>query len=400
MELIVNERIESNAEVMNKVKIKNFTNVITGGTPSTSKAEYWENGNIPWLNSGELNQKIVTKSRNHITKLGLEKSSTRLMPKETVLMALTGSTTGVVGYLTFEACANQSVTGILPSEKHIPKYLYHYLNFIRPKVVSDAYGGAQPHISQGYVKELEIPLPSLEQQQKIAEILDTADQLRQYNKQLIAKYDALIQSLFLEMFGDPVRNERGWKKMELGEISDMASGSTPSRTNENNFIGNIPWVKTTEVNGKIINDTLEKISEEALKNSSCRLFPKGSIVIAMYGQGKTRGQIGILGIEAATNQACCVLRPSNKMNFQFLYYTLSILYDDLRSLGRGGNQPNLNLGLLKNYELINPPLSLQTQFAERVQMIETQKIQAQEVLVKSEDLFQSLLQKAFKGELV
>ena len=201
------------------------------------------------------------------------------------------------------------------------------------------------------------------------------------------------------MFGDPVRNEKGWKKMELGEISDIASGSTPSRTNENNFIGNIPWVKTTEVNGKIINDTLEKISEEALKNSSCRLFPKGSIVIAMYGQGKTRGQIGILGIEAATNQACCVLRPSDKMNFQFLYYTLSMLYDDLRSLGRGGNQPNLNLGLLKNYELINPPLSLQNQFAERVQMIETQKQQAQEALAKSEDLFQGLLQLAFKGEL-
>ena len=119
----------------------------------------------------------------------------------------------------------------------------------------------------------------------------------------------------------------------------------------------------------------------------------------MYGQGKTRGQIGILGIEAATNQACCVLRPSNKMDFQFLYYNLSMLYHDLRSLGRGGNQPNLNLGLLKNYELINPPLSLQTQFAKQVQMIETQKQQAQQALAKSEDLFQSLLQRAFKGEL-
>ena len=76
-----------------------------------------------------------------------------------------------------------------------------------------------------------------------------------------------------------------------------------------------------------------------------------------------------------------------------------MLYDDLRSLGRGGNQPNLNLGLLKNYKLINPPFSLQTQFAERVQLIETQKQQAQEALVKSELLFQGLLQQAFKGEL-
>jgi type I restriction enzyme S subunit len=247
--------------------------------------------------------------------------------------------------------------------------------------------------------QLNIPLPPLPTQQKIAAILDKADELRQYNKQLIEKYEALTQSLFLDMFGDPVKNEKVWEKMVLGKIAEMASGSTPSRINENNFIGDIPWVKTTEVNGRIIYKTLEKISKEALKNSSCKLYPKDSIVIAMYGQGKTRGQIGILGIEAATNQACCVLKPSNKMNFKFLYNTLSELYDDLRSLGRGGNQPNLNLGLLKNYEVINPPIELQIKFAERVQMIEAQKQQALEALEKSEALFQGLLQQAFKGEL-
>jgi type I restriction enzyme S subunit len=247
--------------------------------------------------------------------------------------------------------------------------------------------------------QLNIPLPPLPTQQKIAAILDKADELRQYNKQLIEKYEALTQSLFLDMFGDPVKNEKVWEKMVLGKIAEMASGSTPSRINENNFIGDIPWVKTTEVNGRIIYKTLEKISKEALKNSSCKLYPKDSIVIAMYGQGKTRGQIGILGIEAATNQACCVLKPSNKMNFKFLYNTLSELYDDLRSLGRGGNQPNLNLGLLKNYEVINPPIELQIKFAERVQMIEAQKQQALEALEKSEALFQGLLQRAFKGEL-
>lgn len=181
---------------MQRVKIKSFTEVITGGTPSTSKPEYWEEGTIPWLNSGELNQKIVTKSSNHITELGLKKSSSRLMPKNTVLIALTGSTTGVVGYLTFEACANQSVTGILPSPVHDSKYLYHYLNHIRPKVLNDAYGGAQPHISQGYVKELEIPLPDLTTQQKIAALLDKADELRRYNKQLIEKYEALRKAYF------------------------------------------------------------------------------------------------------------------------------------------------------------------------------------------------------------
>ena len=381
------------------VKIKDFADVITGGTPSTAKIEYWENGKIPWLNSGELNQDIIQSSKNFITELGLKSSSTRLMPKDTVLIALTGTTTGKVGYLTFEACANQSVTGVLPSKKHSPKYLYYFLNSIRKKVVSEAYGGAQPHISQGYVKELEVPLPSLPQQQKIAAILDAADALRQNDKALIAKYDELTQALFLDMFGDPVSNPKGWEKLMLGEISKISSGSTPSRENESYYVGEIPWVKTGEVNGKVIYDTSEKISEEALTNSSCKLYPKGSLIIAMYGQGKTRGQIGMLGIDATTNQACGVIPPSDKMNFTFLFKLLQLNYEDLRSLGRGGNQPNLNSALLKSYEVFNPPIELQTLFAERVGLIEEQKAIAQKSLERSEELFNSLLQKAFKGEL-
>nr|WP_322626056.1 restriction endonuclease subunit S [uncultured Flavobacterium sp.] len=297
-------------------------------------------------------------------------------------------------------------TSILrPKEKLIyPKFLFYQLFIAHKRGITSNFQNKTTGIINlkldRYLSELEIPLPDLATQQRIAALLDKADELRQYNKQLIEKYDALTQSLFLDMFGDPVRNEKGWEKMKLGNLSDMSSGSTPSRTKEENFNGSIPWVKTTEVNGKVITDTLEKISEDALKNSSCKLFPEGSIVIAMYGQGKTRGQIGILGIEAATNQACCVLKPSEKANFTYVYYTLSSLYDDLRELGRGGNQPNLNLGILKNYEIIFPHRNLQNQFAERVQLIEQQKELAQQALQKSEELFNSLLQKAFKGELV
>ncbi|TDE51437.1 restriction endonuclease subunit S [Flavobacterium sp. GT3P67] len=387
---------------MQKVKLDQLCNMQSGGTPSRGKSEYY-NGTIPWSKISDLeksNDGYIYKTEEHITLEGLKSINSRFFKKGTLLLAMYGSV-GKTAIAKIELSTNQAILGInLKDEKQLNiKYLRYWFLTIKEQLLNRAVGVALSNISLGIVKDLEIPLPPLPAQQKIANILDKADELRQYNKQLIKKYDALTQSLFLDMFGDPVKNEKGWEKIGLGEISKMASGSTPSRTNENNFKGNIPWIKTTEVNGKIINDTLEKISEEALENSSCRLFPKGSIVIAMYGQGKTRGQIGILGIEAATNQACCVLKPSNKMNFQFLYYTLSMLYDDLRSLGRGGNQPNLNLGLLKNYELINPPINRQNQFADRVELIETQKLQVQEALAKSEELFQSLLQQAFKGEL-
>ena len=211
---------------MNLIKVKDFADVATGGTPSTKRDDFWVGGEIPWLNSGELNQDIITTSKNFITKEGLNNSSTRMMPPDTVLIALTGATTGKVGYLTFEACANQSVTGILPSLNHVPKYVYYYLNSIRSKVLDDAYGGAQPHISQGYVKNINIPLPPIGEQKQITAILDAADELRQKDKALIAKYDELTQSLFLDMFGDPVTNPMKWDELKLENVCTKVTDGT------------------------------------------------------------------------------------------------------------------------------------------------------------------------------
>lgn len=291
----------------------------------------------------------------------------------------------------------------LNQEICIPKYLCYVLNnsaLVTAQIKAKSRGAIMAGFNTSLLKKLKIPLPPLPIQKKIAAILDTADALKQKDKALIAKYNELTQSLFLDMFGDPFTNSKGWEKISLSHLGKITSGSTPSRKNESYFTGEIPWVKTTEVNGSVINGTSEKISDEALQKSSCRLYPKGSIIIAMYGQGKTRGQVGILDIAATTNQACGVIPPSNLMNFGFLFELLKMSYEDLRNLGRGGNQPNLSVGLVKNYAVINPPIELQNKFAERIKIIEQQKQLAAQSLKKSEDLFNCLLQKAFKGELV
>jgi len=250
-----------------------------------------------------------------------------------------------------------------------------------------------------YVNELQIPLPPLPTQRKIAEVLDKADAIRKRSQKILVKYDQLAQSVFLEMFGDPVKNEKGWEVKKLSEFGKITSGSTPSREIESYYNGNIPWVKTGEVNGKVIKSTFESITQEGLAHSSCRLYPKQSILIAMYGQGKTRGQVGILGIEATTNQACAVIPPSNKINSKFLFDQLKYRYADLRSLARGGNQANLNCGLIKDYKVIFPPIIQQEKFATIITQIETQKAQTQLELDRAEELYQSLLQRAFTGAL-
>lgn len=384
---------------LKRVKIADFAKVVTGGTPSTSQKSYWVNGNIPWLNSGELNQGIVTKTDNYISELGLQNSSASLMPINTVLIALTGATTGVVGFLQFVACANQSVTGILPSKSHVPKFLYYYLKSIREKVLSDSYGGAQKHISQAYVKDIEVPLPDIDIQKQIADILDRADALRKKDQQLLQYYDDLAQSIFFDMFGDPVKNEKGWVQKKLGELTEISSGGTPSRNQNEYFKGLIPWVKTTEVNGNIILNTEENITELGLKNSNCKLFPINSIIVAMYGQGKTRGQVGILGIKATTNQACGVILPNENFNPFYVFNYLKNSYNTLRALGRGGNQENLNLGMLKDFQIMFPPAYIQHEFVVKIQNIEKQKAIVVKQLEQSENLFQKLLQQAFNGGL-
>jgi len=283
-----------------------------------------------------------------------------------------------------------------------PKYIFYYLNTSRFKQQIFKISNQsvnQASFSSGNLKKLKIPLPPLAEQKKIAKILDAADSLRQKDQQLIDFYTALSQSLFFDMFGDPVTNPMGWDKVRLDSLGKITSGSTPSREIDEYYQGKIPWVKTAEVNGKLITKTSEFISKAALKNSSCRLNSVGSLLIAMYGQGKTRGQVGKLGIEAATNQACAVIPPSDDMNYNYLFLLLKLVYEDLRQLGRGGNQPNLNSGLIKSYQVISPPMNLQNQLAERIEIIEKQKQQAQANLEKSEALFNSLLQHAFKGEL-
>ncbi len=311
------------------------------------------------------------------------------------------ATLGIYEWERLDGWLNQHIFKVVFDKHEFDKTFFKYL--ISSKLVAiseEVHGSTMKHITKKRFDDIKIPLPPLPTQKKIAAILDAADDYRQKTKALAAKYDQLAQSLFLEMFGDPVRNGKGWKKIKLEKLAKISSGSTPSRDEDDFFDGQIPWVKTGEVNGSVILRTEEKITQKGLDNSSCRIYPSGSLIIAMYGQGKTRGQIGLLGIDATTNQACAVIPPSSTMNYTFLFSLLKMSYEDLRKLGRGGNQPNLNSGMIKDYEVINPPITLQTQFATRIQLIEAQKQQAQSALQKSEELFNSLLQKAFKGELV
>ena len=175
----------------------------SGGTPSRKKLDYW-NGNIKWLKSGELNDNYINEVEETITQSGLENSSAKIFSKGTLLIALYGATIGKLGILNLETSTNQAVCAIMPNKELETKYLFHFLFSIRNKMIKDAFGGAQSNISQTYLKQIKIPLPPLETQKQIVQLLEKhlqhTDKTGEFIESALNKAKQLKQSLLKSAF--------------------------------------------------------------------------------------------------------------------------------------------------------------------------------------------------------
>lgn len=278
----------------------------------------------------------------------------------------------------------------------LPKFLYYFCldyNFERHNKAVTI-----PSLTKADLLKIDIPLPPKSTQLAIVSELDKINELIRLKKEQLKDFDNLAQSLFYEMFGDPVENEKGWEVKKLGDISSIGTGSTPNRKNKDFYKnGTYPWVKSTEVCNLPIYSVEEYITEEALKNSNCTLYPPNTILMAMYGQGKTRGQIGLLKIEACTNQAVAAIMPTKEVVDEiFLSQHLMLMYEHIRNMARGGNQANLNLSIVKSIQIFLPPLSLQHLFAQRIEQIEREKSEVQKSIQDLETLLASRMQYWFE----
>src|SRR5690606_15227215 len=184
-------------------------------------------------------------------------------------------------------------------------YLFWYLRSINDIIKSQRTGATIPHVNGNALKELEIPLPPLHIQEKIAEILDKADELRRKDQELQNKYDQLAQAIFIDMFGDPVKNEKGWEVKKLEEVcSKILGGGTPSKSN-NSFYekGTITWVTPKDMKREIINNSIDKITEEAISKSSVKIIPKNSLLMVIRsGTLKRKLPVAINSEEVTVNQ--------------------------------------------------------------------------------------------------
>jgi restriction endonuclease S subunit len=387
-----------------EIKIKEFADVVTGGTPSTRIKEYWEDGTIPWLNSGELNNRYITKSSNHITEAGLKNSNTKIMPVDTVLIALTGATTGVTALLKTEACANQSVTGILPSSRHDPTYLYFYLGSLRQRILDKSWGGAQKHISQGYIKEIGVPLPPIFEQRRIATILDKSDILCRRREEAVGLIGEMLRSTFLEMFGAAAANSKGWPTQPLRAFcSDIADcpHATPDYSPK---ITTFPCVRSSDLqDGRLVFESTKYVSKTTYLERIRRLKPlEGDIVFCREGARLGNSAIIPDGITPCLGQRTMVFRVDRKVATpEYLIILLNDPSVKKRLLTKviGAAAPRVNVGELIELELMQPPLEIQQRFAaiyRKIDLLQKSALSSQALFGETQ---RALVQAAFRGEL-
>ncbi|WP_417265069.1 restriction endonuclease subunit S [Brumimicrobium sp.] len=384
--------------MMEVVKFKEIAEIITGSTPSTKNSNFYD-GMYLFVSPADLgSNKWINKSKKHLSQSGFEVS--RVIPKNATLLCCIGATIGKVGIAGTDLTTNQQINSIVFDKNKVdPEYGYYYCTTLKETLISKSHSTTLPIISKGKLSELKIPLPPLPTQKKIAAILDAADAYRQKTKALIEKYDELTQSLFLDMFGDPVVNEKGWEKKPMGELMKIVRGGSP-RPIDKFLGGKYPWIKigdATKGDDIYLEKTKQHIIEEGLKKT--RLLPKGSLIFANC--GVSLGFARIIQFEGCIHDGWLAFSELDDtvLNELFLLKALNSITRYFRETAPDGTQPNLNSSIMKSFNIILPPIELQNKFEVSLKVIIKQKAQAQESLEKAEELFNSLLGRAFKGEL-
>ena len=360
-----------------------MTTVVTGGTPSTEKREYWDNGSIPWLQSGCCQNCEVNSAGKYITQEGYDNSSTRMMPADTVMIALTGATAGKVGYLNFAACGNQSITGILPCGALNQRYLFYYLISQRHKILADCVGGAQAHISQGYVKNIKVPVLSLVEQEQVVEVLTQLNNIISMRRKEIGLLDTLVKSRFVELFGDPYVNPLKWKRLKIKDAVTIEPQNGLYKP-QSDYVADGTGTPILRIDGFYNGRVTDFGSLKRLKCSGMEqqryLLLEDDIVINRVNSIEYLGKCAhIKGLLEDTVYESNMMRMHFDPEHYNPVYICKLLcsqyiYDQIVNHAKKAvNQASINQKDVLDFNIYQPPLELQNQFADFVVSVDKSK---------------------------
>ena len=385
---------------MAKYKLGDICEIVSGSTPKTSIEEYWD-GDIKWITPAEINDDtyIVTDSVRKITDLGAKKTGLSPFPEGTVILS-SRAPIGKVAIAGCAMCCNQGFKNLICSEKILNKYLYWFLKGNTSFLNSLGRGATFKEISKSIVSQIEINVPDIEYQKEAVDILEKVSEVISLRKQELTALDDLIKARFVEMFGDPSTNPRGWDETTISdECFYIKDGPHKSLTDIGKENGGHPFISVRNiVNGRIDFSTARYISDEDYADAIKKCHPeKGDM---LYSKGGTTGIAKLIDIdeEFANWVHVAVLKfDKSRLNGVFFENMLngSYCYEQSQRLTKGIANRDLVLSAMAQIKLYCPPMELQNQFADFVHQVDKSKVAVQKALDETQMLFDSLMQKYF-----
>ena len=385
-------------------KLGEIADVQSGGTPLVSNRAFW-NGNLPWYSSGELNDVYTSAPERHISALGLENSNAKLFPKGSLLIGMYDTAALKMSILDRTGAFNQAIAGVRPNEQIDLVFVLHAIDAIRESVLGQRRGVRQKNLSLGKIREIELSIPPLPEQQRIVGILDKAfaglavavANAEKNLQNARALFESHLQSVFTQ------RGE-GWKERTLEEIATtFGRGKSKHRPRNEPALygGKYPFIQTGDIRNAdhVITEYSQTYSDVGLAQS--KLWPKGTICITI---AANIAETAILGFDACfPDSVIGVVVNPKEAEVGFIEYLLQSFKSRIQALGKGSAQANINMGTFENERFPFPPVSEQNQIVEKLDSLsaETQRLAAiyERKLAVLLELKKSLLHQAFRGEL-
>ena len=388
--------------------------VVGGATPSTTVEEYY-GGEIPWLTPKDLSTfqgRYIERGNRNITYSGLNSCSAQLLPEGSVLF----SSRAPIGYVAIAKnpiATNQGFKSIIPNiEKVDSLFLYYLLKYNKGNIEAMGSGTTFKEISGATMKNIEVLIPPLDEQRKIAGILGALDDKIELNRRINANLEEQAQALFKSWFVDfePFKDgpfvdselgkiPQGWKVNTIEDLASyIASGGTPRTLDTSYYDGDIRWFTTKELKDGFLFDSEKHISQTALENSAAKLFPQNTVLMAIYAS-PTVGRLGILTAESTCNQAAVGIIAKEEIGYIYLYLLLLSERVNLNNLASGAAQQNLNVGIIKRYRVLVPPIDILNVFNKVITPIFSIIRNNTAQIYSLSALRDALLPKLMKGEI-
>ena len=388
---------------MTAVPLKSLCQIRHGGTPSKANAAYWV-GSIPWVSPKDMKSATLSDASDHISQEAVKNSATSVVPEKSILIVVRS---GILAHSLPVAQAakplafNQDIKALTPDDAKIdPDYLFWFVRSQEPRVLAQGVKkGATVHsLQSGFIENLQVPLPERAEQRRIVDLLSRAEGIVRLRREAEKKAAELIPALFLDMFGDPEANPKGWPIQSLKNLVSFVSGGTPSKSREDFWEGDLPWVSPKDMKRVGIDSAIDHVNRKVLTETAIKLIPVESVLVVV------RGMILVHTVPVAQslvpmtiNQDMKALVPIQYVNGTYLLWSLRVRQGQLLSLvaTAAHGTKKLETERLEAFSIPLPPLAWQEDFAGKLASIESIQSQQSAATAKAQATFDALLASVF-----